>query len=111
MSLFGKNLKEYREKKNLSQYELSKLINANHSIIGKYERNEVKPSIEVAKKLANVLGTSVGYLLGENQEYSFTENTQLVKRINNILSLPVEEQEHIFYTVDAMVKAAKLKDL
>jgi transcriptional regulator with XRE-family HTH domain len=34
-------------------------------IIGKYERNEVKPSIEVAAKIANALEVSLDYLVGK----------------------------------------------
>ena len=53
------------ERKKLSQNEVAKLLNTNHSIIGKYERDEVKPSIDVVKKLAEVLDTNAGFLLGE----------------------------------------------
>ena len=68
MDTFGKKLRECREAKKLSQNELAKLIEAHHSIIGKYERDEVKPSIDVVKKIANILETTVGYLLGESQD-------------------------------------------
>jgi transcriptional regulator with XRE-family HTH domain len=33
-------------------------------VIGRYERNEVKPSIEVATKMAEVLQLSLDYLVG-----------------------------------------------
>jgi DNA-binding XRE family transcriptional regulator len=38
---FGKKLRECREAKDLSQNEFAKLIGVHHSIIGKYERDEV----------------------------------------------------------------------
>ena len=57
-----------REEKGFSQAELAKQIDAYHSIIGKYERDEVKPAIDVVKKPADVLDTTVGYLLGETEE-------------------------------------------
>ncbi|MFY0256269.1 multiprotein-bridging factor 1 family protein [Chitinophaga sp. 30R24] len=47
MNSFGKKLRECREAKELSQSDLAKLLNTNHSIIGKYERDEVKPTIDV----------------------------------------------------------------
>ncbi|WP_369127539.1 helix-turn-helix domain-containing protein [Terrimonas pollutisoli] len=40
-----------REEKNISQSELARLLSVHHSIIGKYERDEVKPSIDVVKIL------------------------------------------------------------
>jgi transcriptional regulator with XRE-family HTH domain len=49
----------------ISQSELARLLSVHHSIIGKYERDEVKPSIDVVKNIAAALDTTVGYLLGE----------------------------------------------
>jgi ribosome-binding protein aMBF1 (putative translation factor) len=51
---FGKILKECREAKGLSQSELARQLDTHHSIIGKYERDEVKPSIDVVKKNCRV---------------------------------------------------------
>lgn len=62
MDTFEKKLKEAREAKNFSQAELARQIEVHHSIIGKYERDEVKPSIDVVKRLADVLNTTVGFL-------------------------------------------------
>ncbi|PWV55765.1 helix-turn-helix domain-containing protein [Chitinophaga sp. S165] len=64
MSSFGKKLREAREAKGFSQAELARQVESHHSIIGKYERDEVKPTIDVVKKLAEVLDTTVGYLFG-----------------------------------------------
>ena len=68
MTSFGKKLRECRDAKGLSQSELAKILNTNHSIIGKYERDEVKPSIDVVKNLADELETTVGFLLGETTQ-------------------------------------------
>lgn len=109
MDSFGKKMKECREAKKVSQNELAKLIDAHHSIIGKYERDEVKPSIDVVKKIAEVLNTTVGYLLGESTDVNAFKDPSMLKRINDIMSFPKEDQEHIIYAIDAMIKAAKLK--
>jgi transcriptional regulator with XRE-family HTH domain len=52
MSSFGKKLRECREDKNLSQAELARQLGVHHSIIGKYERDEVKPIIDVSLRLS-----------------------------------------------------------
>lgn len=111
MESFGKKLKECRDAKKVSQNELAKRIDAHHSIIGKYERDEVKPSIDVVKKLADVLDTTVGYLLGETADRDLLKDPAMLNRLNDISSLSNEEQGHIIYTLDAMIKAAKLKTL
>ncbi|WP_245558474.1 helix-turn-helix domain-containing protein [Fulvivirga imtechensis] len=53
--------------------ELATIFNTSHTTIGKYERDEMKPSIEAAKKLAKILDTTVGYLLGETEEELFKD--------------------------------------
>ena len=82
MSSFGKKLRACREAKKISQSELARLLNTNHSIIGKYERDEVKPTIDVVKKLAEGLDTTVGYLLGETQDVNILKDPAMLKRLN-----------------------------
>ncbi|MEX0812446.1 MAG: helix-turn-helix transcriptional regulator [Chitinophagales bacterium] len=106
---FGKKLAECRKAKNLSQKELAKLLNTSHSVIGKYERQEMTPSIEAAVKLANLLGTTVGYLLGENKEAGFMKDPAMLKRWQEIEALPEEDKTCVLYTVDNLLRAAKLK--
>lgn len=109
MSSFGKKLRECRELKGVSQSEVAKQLGTNHSIIGKYERDEVKPTIDVVKKLASVLNTTVGYLLGETQEQNFLKDPTMLKRLNDISTFTKQEQEHILFALDAMITKVKLK--
>jgi ribosome-binding protein aMBF1 (putative translation factor) len=55
MTSFGKILKDCREDKGILQSELARLMNTNHSIIGNYERDEVKPTIDVVRKMAEYI--------------------------------------------------------
>lgn len=108
MQSFGKKLRECREAKNLSQSALAKLLNTNHSIIGKYERDEVKPTIDVVKKLVNALDTNVGYLLGETENLNVLKDSSMLKRLNDVANFSKKEQEHILFTLDAMITKVKL---
>jgi len=108
MQSFGKKLRECRDAKNLSQSALAKLLNTNHSIIGKYERDEVKPTIDVVKKLAEALDTNVGYLLGETDNLNVLKDSSMLKRLNDIASFSNKEQEHILFALDAMITKIKL---
>lgn len=47
------------------------------AVIGRYERDEVKPSIEVAAKIAQVLGVSLDYLV-DNTDLLL--NTDVIKK-------------------------------
>ncbi|OEK08054.1 transcriptional regulator [Flavivirga aquatica] len=110
MSLdFGKKLAACRKVKNLSQKELAKLLNTSHSVIGKYEREEMTPSIEAAVKLAKLLDTTVGYLLGENKDAELLKDPAMLKRLQDIDSLPDDDKNGILYALDNLLKAAKLK--
>ena len=61
---FGKRLTEVRKDKKMSQEEIAKKVGVHGAVIGRYERDEVKPSIDVATKMAEALGVSLDYLVG-----------------------------------------------
>lgn len=96
-------------KKGFSQAELAKQIDSYHSIIGKYERDEVKPTIDVVKKLADVLDTTVGYLLGETEERELLKDPSMLRRLNDIARFPEKDKACILYALDAMINNVKLK--
>ena len=56
------------KQKNMSQTDLGKAVGVAREIIGRYERNEVLPSIEVAAKIADVLEVSLDYLTGNSKK-------------------------------------------
>lgn len=111
MTTFGKKLRECREAKELSQTELAQALETNQSLIGKYERDDVKPTIDVVKKLATALDTSVSYLLGETTHAQLFRDKAMVKRLQDIYNLPPKDREHILYALDNLLKAAKINSL
>ncbi len=111
MDTFGKRLAECRKAKNLSQKELADIFVTSHTTIGKYERDEMIPSIDAAKKLAKILDTSVGYLLGENEQANLFKDPLMLKRFQDIAILPERDKECLLLTVDNFIKATKLNAL
>jgi len=53
---YGDIIKHSREKLGLKQEELALKLNEKHTLIHKWECNELKPTIETAKKLEKFLG-------------------------------------------------------
>ena len=98
-----------RKAKKFSQSELARLLKTNHSIIGKYEREEVKPSVDMVKKLADVLDTTVAYLLGETEEENILKDPNMLKRLNDINSLPQKDKEGILFALDGLLRDAKTR--
>ena len=109
MVSFGKKLRECREAKKLSQRELAKLLNTSYSVIGKYERDEMLPSIKAAQKIATLVGTTVGYLLSETNEVNIFKDPDMLKRLNDIATLPEEDKSHILYTLDNLLASVKTR--
>ena len=65
---FGNKVLQLRKEKNWSQTELGKEIKTSAAMVGKYERNEINPSIEVAKKLSETFSVTIDYLINDSGE-------------------------------------------
>lgn len=68
---------------------------------------EVKPSIEVAAKIAAALEVSVDFLIGNSD--NFIKDKALLKRINEILALNDKDREHVFALLDAFLRDNKAR--
>lgn len=69
------------------------------------------PSVDTAKKLAEILNTSVGYLLGETDNAELFKNPEMLKRFQDIDKFNDEDKKYILYTLDALIKNVKLKSI
>jgi transcriptional regulator with XRE-family HTH domain len=65
---FGQRLRKLRDKKGITQKELSKILNLSESAIGMYERGEREPNFETINKLADYFEVEVDYLLGRTDD-------------------------------------------
>ena len=63
----GQRITDLRKKNKMSQSDLGKRVGTSGDIIGRYERDEVKPSIEVASKIADELNVSLDYMMGKTE--------------------------------------------
>jgi transcriptional regulator with XRE-family HTH domain len=103
MITFGKKISILRKDKNWSQTELATQLKTSVSVISRYERDEMNPSIEAAKKLADLLNTTVGYLLGENEETNIFKEPEILERFKAIKAFNNDDKEKIYFTIDAMI--------
>jgi transcriptional regulator with XRE-family HTH domain len=102
----GEHIISLRKKKGISQADLGKAIGTSGDIIGRYERDEVKPSIEVVIKIASTLEVSIDFLVGKTN-VELDNNT--VKRIQDIQKLDSDDKAHVFALMDAFIQSQKAK--
>jgi transcriptional regulator with XRE-family HTH domain len=108
--LFAKRLQALRKEKDWSQPELGKKVGTSGAIIGRYERAEITPSIEVARKLAKALDVTLDYLLSEEQLPYALQDKRMLERWHTLEELTIEDRERILFVLDSLVRDAKARE-
>jgi transcriptional regulator with XRE-family HTH domain len=97
----GQQIISLRKKNSLSQSDLGKVIGTSGDIIGRYERDEVKPSIDVVIKIADALNVSIDFLVGKTE---IELDKQTMKRIEEIGRLPKDSKNFVYNLVDMAIR-------
>jgi transcriptional regulator with XRE-family HTH domain len=105
---FGKRLLEARKKKGISQEELAAKLGTKGPAIGRYERDEMKPSIEAATKMAKILGVSLDWLVGNTD---IELDTATLNRIQDINKLSPKDKELVYEFLDSFIANRKIKNV
>jgi transcriptional regulator with XRE-family HTH domain len=103
---FGKRLLEARKKKGISQEELAEKLRTKGPVVGRYERDEMKPSIETAAKIANLLDVSLDWLAGHTD---LELDKGMLQRIQEVTKMRPKEREHVFALLDAFIATTKFQ--
>lgn len=64
MAKFEERMKSIRKSKKITQKQLAQTVDVYQSRIARWESGVNEPSIEMLKKLAEALDTSIDYLVG-----------------------------------------------
>ena len=105
----AKRLHDLRKEKGLSQPELGQLIGTSGAIIGRYERGEMSPSVEVAKKLADALEVTMDYLVANKALPTALHDKAMMERWQQVDALNSADKERILFVVDSLVRDAKAR--
>jgi transcriptional regulator with XRE-family HTH domain len=76
--------------------------------IGRYERDEMKPSIEAAANMAKILEVSLDWLVGNTDAEL---NTNTINRIQDIDKLSQKDKELVFEFLDSFISNRKIKNV
>ncbi|SEC76227.1 helix-turn-helix domain-containing protein [Tenacibaculum sp. MAR_2009_124] len=98
----GATITLLRKENKLSREDLGKMAGTSGAVIGRYERDEITPSVEIANKIAIALDVSLDYLVGNNN--IIFKDKAILKRIENITKMPAQEKQQLFNVMDALIR-------
>ncbi|MBQ8459502.1 helix-turn-helix transcriptional regulator [bacterium] len=94
--LFGKRLKELREKRGMTQEELSNLLDIEWQHISRLENGKNLPSCSILIGIANIFDIDIRKLT----EYEhLDDNLNIDYEITNLLKIADTEQKRMFYNI------------
>lgn len=102
----GDNMMLLRKKKGISQAELGKMIGTSGDVIGRYERGDISPSIEVVSKIADALEVSMDYLIGKTK---MELDADTMRRFEDISSLSEDNKKFVLNIIDMALRDFKTK--
>ncbi len=107
---FGARLKALRKAKHWSQKEMAARLDLRFQQLNKYESGLNVPPAEMLVKLADVLATSVDYLLtGNASDESPLANSRLYRRFQHVETLSADDQETVIKVIDAMLAKQRVE--
>jgi len=110
--LLAERVQTLRKQAGLTQIELADKIGVSKSQYIRYETKDVQPPANIMNKLADVLGTSVDYLIsGDKNERAKAslKNSELIQRFKEVDTLPEEEQGVLIKIMSAYVRDYRAK--
>ncbi|MBU1581567.1 MAG: helix-turn-helix transcriptional regulator [Proteobacteria bacterium] len=88
---------------------MPKKLGTSGPIIGRYERGEMTPSVEVAKKLANIFSVTLDYLVDDTSTLTDIKDRSILNRIIEIEKLENQDRKTIIHVIDSLLRDAKAR--
>lgn len=105
---FGNIVAKLRKEQGISQTALASQLDIHKNVLGRYERNEVLPSIEIARNIADILDVSLDYLTGK-ADVQMDKVTR--KRILEVSKFEESDRNHIFSVIEAFIAKRKIQSI
>jgi ribosome-binding protein aMBF1 (putative translation factor) len=90
-----------------SQKHLAEIIGTSGPIVGRHERSELTPSVEVAKMLAESFKVTLVYLLCDTDSISDIKDMAMLQRVTDIEKPDQKDKTTIVYVIDSLLGDAK----
>lgn len=105
----GDRIQALRKQHGWSQRQLAKKVGTSGPIVGRYERGEMTPSVEVAKKLAAAFGVTLDFLVNDTGKGVEIRDKAMLQRLMEIEALDAEDQKTIVHVLDSLLRDARAR--
>ncbi len=78
---FGSRLKSILENNDISQKDFAEKLEITEATLSRYINNLIVPKIEIVDKMANFLGVTVDYLIGNDKRLSEVEEMNILRKL------------------------------
>ena len=112
-NILGKRMRHLRERKNLKQKEVAKILNVSDYQMSRMESGKTPPDPDLINKIAEFYEVTTDYLLGRSSDPRLTAkedegvNEEVRELLEIIESLPEDRRKEEINKVVAFVKGLK----
>jgi ribosome-binding protein aMBF1 (putative translation factor) len=107
--LRGDKIQKLRKDRGWSQKYPAEIIGTSGPIVGRCERSEMTPSVEVAKKLAESFKVTLDYLVDDTDSISDIKDKAMLQPLTDIERLDQKDKTTIVHVIDSLLRDAKAK--
>lgn len=102
---FGEKITALRKKRKCSQSHLARELSISRDAVSKYERDEMTPSVDNAKRIADFYEVSLDYLVSPEIEAPVAD-AKMLSRIRELERLDEADRSTVIRVIDAFVRDA-----
>lgn len=102
----GYKISSLRKQKGLNRDGLGKIVGTSGAVIGRYERDEITPSVEIARKMADALEVSLDYLTGSTN--FVIQDKKMLYRLELLQKIAQPERDRILLVMDSLLRDAQI---
>jgi len=105
----GRRILDLRKQQNWSQPDLGRKVGTSGAIIGRYERSEITPSVDVARRLAEAFDVTLDFLTSDKDMPQAFKDPEMIERWRSLDDLPSADRDKILYVVDGLIRDARAR--
>ena len=110
----GNRIQQLRKKKNITQATLAKQIDISLPQLVRYETKEVQPTADTLRKIANVFGVSIDFIVNgdiDEKAQNILKDSKLLQYFKAIEQMNEEDKMVVTKLIDAFITKKQIQKL